>query len=146
MNNNKIKIYYQFATAKRNIENGEKEILKRKIFLEKNINLNSEITLAIPSHGPGSIETEYDEAIAIPNVLDSIIKAEKKNYDVAIISCFSDPGIIACREKVKIPVGISLSERQYFIYEARNAQNFPPAACNSSKYIISVYFPAYTNY
>ena len=45
-------------------------------------------------------------------------------------------------EKVKIRVGISLSERQNFIYVARNAQNFPPAACNTSKYIISVYFQA----
>tara|TARA_B110000438_G_C15724279_1_gene611238 strand:- start:424 stop:1170 length:747 start_codon:yes stop_codon:yes gene_type:complete len=114
INKNKIKIYYQFATAKRKTQNGEKEVLKRKKFLEKNITSNSEITLAIPSHGPGSIETEYDEAIAIPNVLNSIIKAEKKDYDVAIISCFSDPGIVACREKVKIPV-VGSGENSLFL-------------------------------
>ena len=110
----KIKIYYQFATAKKKINNGKNEIIKRKQFLEKNINSNSSITLAIPSHGPGSIETEYDEAIAIPNVLDSIIKAEKKGFDVAIISCFSDPGIVACREKVKIPV-VGSGENSLFL-------------------------------
>ena len=114
LSNNKIKIYYQFATAKKKADNGKAEILKRKKFLERNIGSNSEITLAIPSHGPGSIETEYDEAIAIPNVLDSIIKAEKKGYDVAIISCFSDPGIVACREKIKIPV-VGSGENSLFL-------------------------------
>ena len=54
--------------------------------------------------GPGSIETDYDEAIAIPNVIHSIINAEKEGFDVAIISCFSDPGLSASREKVKMPV------------------------------------------
>ena len=100
----KIKILYQFATAKLKTPNGNKEVLKRKKFLEKNIGTNTTIKLSIPNKGPGSIETEYDEAMAIPNVLDSIIKAENKGYDVAIISCFSDPGLDACREKVNIPV------------------------------------------
>ena len=103
-NNDKIKIYYQFATAKRKTDNGKVEVIKRKNFLKNHISLNTEITLGIPSRGPGSIETEYDEAIAIPNVVRSIIKAEKNGFDVAIISCFSDPGLDACREKVKIPV------------------------------------------
>ena len=42
--------------------------------------------------------------MATPNVIESIIIAEKKGYDVAIISCFSDPGLEACREKVNIPI------------------------------------------
>jgi hypothetical protein len=49
VNNDKIKIYYQFATAKKKAVNGKAEILKRKKFLERNIGSNSEITLAIPS-------------------------------------------------------------------------------------------------
>lgn len=106
MNNNykPIKILYQFATAKRKTHNGEKEIIKRKNFLKKFAGNNSQIILNVPSKGPGSIETEYDEAIAIPNVLNSIIDAEKKGFEAAIISCFSDPGLSACREKVKIPI------------------------------------------
>ena len=81
-NNDKIKIYYQFATAKRKANNGKAEVIKRKNFLKNHISLNTEITLGIPSRGPGSIETEYDEAIAIPNVVRSIIKAEKNGFDV----------------------------------------------------------------
>ena len=100
----KIKILYQFATAKLKTTNGKKEVLKRKNFLEKNISNNATIKLSIPQNGPGSIESDFDEAIATPNVIKSIILAEKKDYNVAIISCFSDPGLEACREKVNMPV------------------------------------------
>ena len=61
----KIKILYQFATAKLKTPNGNKEVLKRKKFLEKNIGTNTTIKLSIPNKGPGSIETEYDEAIEV---------------------------------------------------------------------------------
>ena len=100
----KIKILYQFATAKLKTPNGNKEVLKRKKFLEKNIGTNTTIKLSIPNKGPGTIESDFDEAMATPNVIESIIAAEKKGYDVAIISCFSDPGLEACREKVNIPI------------------------------------------
>ena len=100
----KIKILYQFATAKLKTPNGDKEVLKRKKFLEKNIGTNTTIKLSIPNKGPGTIESDFDEAMATPNVIESIIAAEKKGYDVAIISCFSDPGLEACREKVNIPI------------------------------------------
>jgi len=101
---NKIKILYQFATAKLKTPNGENEVLKRKIFLQKNISNNVSLKISVPNKGPGSIESDYDEAMAIPNVIESIINGEKNGYDVAIISCFSDPGLEACREKVSIPV------------------------------------------
>jgi len=100
----KIKIHYQFATAKGKTKNGNAEISKRLNFINKNIDKKSIVKLSVPLKGPGSIETEYDEAIAIPNVINGIVKAEKEKFDVAIISCFSDPGLSACREKVSIPV------------------------------------------
>ena len=64
----KIKIHYQFATAKGKTKNGNAEISKRLKFINTNIDKNSLVKLSIPQKGPGSIETEYDEAIAIPNV------------------------------------------------------------------------------
>ena len=99
-----IKILYQFATAKLKTPNGKREVLKRKKFLEKNININTSINISIPNNGPGSIESDFDESMAIPNVIKSICDGEKKGFDVAIISCFSDPGLEACREKVSMPV------------------------------------------
>ena len=110
----KIKIHYQFATAKGKTKNGDKEIFKRLTFINNNISNYSSVELSIPENGPGSIETEYDEAIAIPNVISGIINAERQKFDVAIISCFSDPGISACREKVSIPV-IGSGENSIFL-------------------------------
>ena len=80
------------------------KIKKRENFISKYLSKDTSVKLSIPNKGPGSIETEYDEAIAIPNVIKGIINAEKNKFDVAIISCFSDPGLTACREKVSIPV------------------------------------------
>ena len=80
----KIKINYQFATAKGKTKNGDKEIVKRLNFIKKNISKDSSVELSIPENGPGSIETEYDEALAIPNVISGIINAEKKKFQVAI--------------------------------------------------------------
>ena len=57
----KIKILYQFATAKLKTPNGNKEVLKRKKFLEKNIGTNTTIKLSIPNKGPGTIESDFDE-------------------------------------------------------------------------------------
>ena len=57
----------------------------------------------VPS-GPASIESAYEEMLAIPPTLDLIMQCEADGYDVAIIGCFGDPGIEAARELVSIPV------------------------------------------
>jgi allantoin racemase len=51
-----------------------------------------------------SIESSYDEYMAIPTYLEYTIDAEMEGYDAVILSCGSDPGLDALREAVKIPV------------------------------------------
>jgi allantoin racemase len=51
-----------------------------------------------------SIESSYDEYMAIPTYLEYTIDAEEEGYDAVILSCGSDPGLDALREAVKIPV------------------------------------------
>lgn len=55
-------------------------------------------------YGPVSIESEYDEALAIPDILIKVKKAEEEGFDGVIIDCFGDPGVKAAREIVDIPV------------------------------------------
>jgi len=55
-------------------------------------------------YGPGSIEGEYDEALAAANVVLKCIEAEKAGYDGIFVNCFGDPGVRAAREAVNIPV------------------------------------------
>jgi allantoin racemase len=54
--------------------------------------------------GPASIESAYEEMIAIPPTLDLIMACERDGYDAAIIGCFGDPGLEAARELVTMPV------------------------------------------
>ena len=73
----KIKIHYQFATAKGKTQGGNVEIKKRENFISKYLSKDTSVKLSVPNKGPGSIETEYDEAIAIPNVIKGIIYTVK---------------------------------------------------------------------
>jgi len=63
-----------------------------------------ELTCVNPEHGPVSIESAYDEALAIPPTLELVRNAERDGYDAVVLACFSDPGLEAARELVSIPV------------------------------------------
>jgi allantoin racemase len=56
------------------------------------------------AHGPASIESEYDEVYAMPEVVSLCKQAEKEGFDGVFINCFGDPGVRAAREAVNIPV------------------------------------------
>jgi allantoin racemase len=54
--------------------------------------------------GPASIESEYDEALAVPDTLAKIVEAEASGADAVVINCMGDPGVKPGREMVSIPV------------------------------------------
>ena len=58
----------------------------------------TEIVAANPDIGAASIESHYDEALAIPGLLDEIRRGEEEGCDGFIIACFGDPGLLAARE------------------------------------------------
>ena len=53
--------------------------------------------------GPASIETFYDKAFAVPEVLRAI-EGRSADYDAIMINCFVDPGVRAVREITSAPV------------------------------------------
>ncbi|HHW03874.1 MAG TPA: hypothetical protein GXX35_13890 [Thermoanaerobacterales bacterium] len=53
--------------------------------------------------GPASIETFYDEAYALPEIL-RIVDEYKTKCDAIMINCFADPAVNAARELADIPV------------------------------------------
>jgi allantoin racemase len=55
-------------------------------------------------HGPASIECEYDEILAVPEVVFLCQEAEREGFDAVFIDCFGEPGLRAARECVRIPV------------------------------------------
>jgi allantoin racemase len=72
--------------------------------LERVKRSDTELTVLSPERGPETIESAYDEAMAIPPILDLVKKANKERYDAVIIGCFSDPGLEAAKEISTIPV------------------------------------------
>jgi allantoin racemase len=55
-------------------------------------------------HGPDSIESHYDEVLAVPDTIFKVKAAERAGFDAVIIDCMGDPGLAAAREVVAIPV------------------------------------------
>jgi allantoin racemase len=72
--------------------------------LERVKRSDTELTVLSPERGPETIESAYDEAMAVPPILDLVKKANKEKYDAVIIGCFSDPGLEAAKEISNIPV------------------------------------------
>ncbi|MDR1219014.1 MAG: aspartate/glutamate racemase family protein [Treponema sp.] len=73
-------------------------------YVTKDLLPTTEVVSKNIRHGPASIEGEYDEALAVPEVLFLTKKAEKDGFDAVFIDCFGEPGVRAARELVNIPV------------------------------------------
>ncbi|MGC4961874.1 aspartate/glutamate racemase family protein [Gordonia sp. DT218] len=63
---------------------------------------DAEIIAVTSSMGPASIESHYDEALAVPGLLHAI--AEHPGHDGYLVACFGDPGLDAARELADAPV------------------------------------------
>jgi allantoin racemase len=97
-------------------------VLNRDVFTDESIlagyrsasRTDVEIDIVSQEHGPASIESEYEEALAQPGVIEKIQEAEAQGYDACLIDCFGDPGLRAAREVVSIPV-IGAGEAAMFL-------------------------------
>ncbi|OIH94504.1 aspartate/glutamate racemase family protein [Curtobacterium sp. MCBA15_001] len=57
-----------------------------------------------PTMGPASIESHYEEALAVPGLLEQIALGERDGVDAYVVACFGDPGLDAARELAAGPV------------------------------------------
>lgn len=56
------------------------------------------------AHGPESLESFYDEALATPYTIEAVQQANRDGFDAVILAAFCDPGIEALKEISDIPV------------------------------------------
>ncbi len=54
--------------------------------------------------GPASIESEFDDRMASPWVLEEVMKAREEGFDAIFVSCMGDVAINAARELTDVPV------------------------------------------
>jgi allantoin racemase len=83
---------------------GAAEVQRRERLLNDWAFPGTEVRVLDVPTGPASIESAYEEMLAIPATLDLIMACERDGYDAAIIGCFGDPGLEAARELVSMPV------------------------------------------
>ncbi|MEO1592342.1 MAG: aspartate/glutamate racemase family protein [Cyanobacteria bacterium J06632_22] len=73
---------------------------------------HTEIVTVQPRTGPESIESYYDEYLAIPSVIEQIILDDTS--DAFILACWGDPGIEAAREVTDRPV-VGIAEASMYV-------------------------------
>ena len=58
----------------------------------------TELLVTCPDEGPVTIESNYDQAFAVPPTLKLVERANREGYDAVIIAAFCDPGLDAAKE------------------------------------------------
>lgn len=76
----------------------------RERMLSAALSSGTEISVDCIKRGPDELDCHTDEAFAAPELVKMAIQAERDGFDAIVIYCFSDVGLDACRENVRIPV------------------------------------------
>ena len=98
-----MRILYQLTSPMEKTM-GVEEMERRRDVLQRNAGPGTEVAVHSIAHGPGSIESAYDAALVVPELLQAAASAERAGFDAMIVGCFSDPGLDALRETVSMPV------------------------------------------
>jgi len=74
---------------------------------------DTQVITTQPQAGPESIESYYDEYLAIPGILEELILSEAE-FDAFVIACWGDPGVEAARELTTKPV-VGIAEASMYV-------------------------------
>lgn len=74
---------------------------------------DTEIVAVSPERGPVSIESYYDDYLAVPGLLEEIIR-DSDEFDAFVNACWGDPGLDACREVTDKPV-VGIAEGSMYV-------------------------------
>lgn len=77
---------------------------------------STEVVTVCPEAGPASIESYYDEYLAIPGVLQTVL-ADEPDFDAFVLACWGDPGVDAVREITAKPV-VGIAEASMYAANA----------------------------
>lgn len=65
---------------------------------------DTRVTQSTLRRGPESIESHFDEAMALPDTVLGVIAAAQDGSDAVVIDCMGDPGLAASREATDVLV------------------------------------------
>jgi allantoin racemase len=108
-----MKIRYIIPGPIGKTELGAKELQRRGDKLKTWAFSSTDVDIVAVDKGPASIESMYEEYLAIPETAKEVLKAQAAGFDAAIIGCFGDPGLDGFREITDMlvvgPAGASIA-------------------------------------
>jgi len=76
----------------------------------------TEVITTCPEAGPVSIESYYDEYLAIPHVMAEV-QRDQSRFDGFVLACWGDPGVDGVRELTTKPV-VGIAEASMYVANA----------------------------
>jgi len=98
-----VRILYQL-TSPMDKTIGPQEVRRRQQAIQDYAAPGTSVVAEPTAAGPAAIENARDAAIVVPELLRLGPAAQDHGFDAMIIGCYSDPGIEALREILRIPV------------------------------------------
>jgi allantoin racemase len=83
---------------------GQAELDRRRDLLQSWAAPGITVGIAENPDGPASIESGWEEYIAVPGSFEVATAAEAEGYDALILGCFGDPGLDGFREILRVPM------------------------------------------
>jgi allantoin racemase len=77
---------------------GDAELARREEMLRSWAAPDIDVRVQDLPTGPASIESIYEEQLAVPPLVDALPSLEAEGVDALIVGCFDDPGVDALRE------------------------------------------------
>ena len=77
---------------------GAAELRRRQQLLRGWARSGTEVTVEDSATGPASIESGYEDHLAVPLLASALAQAEQDHIEAMIIGCYDDPGCEALRE------------------------------------------------
>lgn len=77
---------------------GAAELQRRQELLRGWARCGTEVTVVDSATGPASIESGYEDHLAVPLLAGALAQAEQDGIEAVIIGCYDDPGCDALRE------------------------------------------------
>lgn len=83
---------------------GESEMRRRAELLKQWADDGTDVTVTAVHSGPASVESAYEEYLAIPAMGTTLRRAQRNGTDAVVLGCFGDPGLDGLREIADAPV------------------------------------------
>jgi len=92
------------ASSKLNQDSSEKFNKMIQLELDRQMSPGFSLTVKGIKYGGELPTSEYYVCVAVPYIVEEIIKGEKEGFDAAVVGCFGNLGVRQAREVVSIPV------------------------------------------